>query len=212
MRRSLALIAVGAAVAAAAVVVVAGTTSGRAGGTSDAPGTTAVSALPSGHPSIAATGEATTTPVAASGVEDAITGLEKKSAGDPSDVGALLDLGDAYFLGQRLQQAQRAYAGVLELEPGNAAAQVGLALVWHAQGDSKKAETALRSVLGVHPDDQKAHYSLAIVYFSTGRVDKAKAEWQTAARIDPTSTTGLRSQSFVDLLEDQQSAAPHAED
>jgi Tfp pilus assembly protein PilF len=98
------------------------------------------------------------------------------------------------------------------LEPGNAAAQVGLALVWHAQGDSKKAEAALRSVLAAHPDDQKAHYSLAIVYFSAGRVDEAKAEWQTAARIDPTSTTGQRSQSFVDLLDDQKSSGPHAGD
>ena len=90
-------------------------------------------------------------------------------------------------------------------------AQVGLAMVWHAQGDSKRAETALRAVLDAHPDDQEAHYSLAIVYFSTGRVGDAKAEWETAARIDPASTTGRRSQSFVDLLEDQESSAPQAD-
>ena len=65
-------------------------------------------------------------------------------------------------------------------------------------------------MLDAHPDDQEAHYSLAIVYFSTGRVGEAKAEWQTAARIDPTSVTGRRSQSFVDLLEDQQSSSPAA--
>jgi cytochrome c-type biogenesis protein CcmH/NrfG len=65
-------------------------------------------------------------------------------------------------------------------------------------------------VLKAHPDDQDAHYTLAIVYFSAGRVDEAKQEWQTAAGIDPTSTTGRRSQSFVDLLEDNKSAAPSA--
>ena len=61
-----------------------------------------------------------------------------------------------------------------------------------------------------HPDDQDAHYSLAIVCFSDGRIDAAKEQWETAAGIDPSSTTGRRSQSFVDLLDDQQSGAPEA--
>ena len=111
---------------------------------------------------------------------------------------------------QHLQQAERAYTQALARDPESAAAQVGLAMVWHAEGESRRAETALTGVLEAHPDDQDAHYSLAIVYFSAGRVDEAKQEWQTAARIDPTTTTGRRSQSFVDLLEDQESAAPAA--
>ena len=111
-------------------------------------------------------------------------------------------------MAQRLQQAERAYSQARALAPDNAKAQVGLAMVWHAQGDSKRAESMLRAVLEEHPDDQDAHYSLAIVCFSTGRVDEAKEQWQTAAGIDPRSTTGRRSQSFVDLLEDQQSGAP----
>jgi Tfp pilus assembly protein PilF len=89
-------------------------------------------------------------------------------------------------------------------------AQVGLAMVWHAQGDSKRAEKALHRVLKDHPNDQDAHYSLAIVCFSAGRIDEAKEQWETAAGIDPRSTTGRRSQSFVDLLDDQQSGAPEA--
>ena len=85
-------------------------------------------------------------------------------------------------------------------------------MVWHAQGDSRRAERALRAVLKAHPDDQAAHYTLAIIYFSSGRVGEAKAEWQTSAKVDPTSTTGKRSQSFVELLEDQKSAAPEADE
>ncbi len=65
-------------------------------------------------------------------------------------------------------------------------------------------------MLDAHPDDQEAHYSLAIVYFSIGRVGEAKAEWQTAARIDPKSLTGRRSQSFVDLLETRSRARRQA--
>ena len=120
--------------------------------------------------------------------------LEAKRAKDPGDVGVLLDLGNAYFMAQRLTQAEQTYSQALDLEPDSTMAQVGLAMVWHAQGDSKRAETALRTIIKQHPDDQDAHYSLAIVCFSTGRIDDAKAQWQTAAGIDPSSTTGRRSQ------------------
>ncbi len=204
MRRSWALIAVGAAVAVAAVVVVAGMTSGDGGAT---PGT-ATEALPSGHPSVAAEDEPPADPDPDAGVNGAIARLEEQRAEDPADVDVLLKLGEAYFLGQRLQLARQAYAEVIQQEPDNAAAQVGLAMVWHAKGESGRAEKSLRAVLDAHPDDQAAHYSLAIIEFSAGRVSEAKKEWQAAARIDPKSTTGRRSQSFVDLLEGQGSEAP----
>ena len=214
MRRTQALIAVGVAVAVAAAVVVVGMNSGG-GESADAAGGasagTAAGTLPSGHPSVAVDQEAPTADADADGDADSadpIAQLEKRRAEDPTDVAVLLDLGKAYFMSQRLQQSEQSYSEALAQEPGNAMAQVGLAMVWHAQGDSKRAETALHSVLDAHPDDQEAHYSLAIVYFSTGRVGDAKAQWETAARIDPTSTAGRRSQSFVDLLEDQESGAP----
>jgi cytochrome c-type biogenesis protein CcmH/NrfG len=214
LRRSFALIAVGIAVAVAGVIVVAGMTSGDGGEASGAAagaGGTATGSLPSGHPSIAPEGEPTAAPSTEPDAGGTIARLEKQRAKDPTDVNVLLDLGEAYFLGQRLQQAERVYNEAIAQEPDNAAAQVGRAMVWHAQGDSKRAATALRAVLKAHPDDQAAHYTLAIVYFSSGRLGEAKAEWQTAAKVDPSSTTGKRSQSFVDLLEDQASAAPAAE-
>ena len=204
MRRSLALIAIGVALATGAAVVIGGMSSGggeAAGASTDQ----SAGSLPAGHPSIAA-GQSQNEQTAA----DTIAWLEKRRKKNPDDVGVLLALGDAYFASERLSQAAEAYTGALTRQPGNAAAQVGLAMVWHAQGDSKRAETALQAVLDAHPDDQDAHYSLAIVYFSTGRVGEAKTEWQTAARIDPTSATGRRSRSFVDLLENQQSSSPAA--
>jgi cytochrome c-type biogenesis protein CcmH/NrfG len=212
VRRTQALIAVGVAVAVAAVVVVVGMNSGggepadAAGGASSG---AAAGTLPSGHPSVAVDQETQTADADGDADSaDPIAQLEKRRVKDPTDVAVLLDLGKAYFMSQRLQQSEQAYSEALAQEPGNAMAQVGLAMVWHAQGDSKRAETALHSVLDAHPNDQEAHYSLAIVYFSTGKVGDAKAQWETAARIDPTSTAGRRSQSFVDLLEDQQSSAP----
>jgi cytochrome c-type biogenesis protein CcmH/NrfG len=211
VRRSLALIALGVAVAVAAAVVVAGMNSGggeAAGASGDAStGASSPGALPSGHPSIAADQDEVA-PDTDAEAGDAIAQLETRRAEDPQDVAVLLDLGNAYFMNQRLTQAEQVYSQALALEPDSAAAQVGLAMVWHAQGDSKRAEAALRAVLKEHPDDQDAHYSLAIVYFSAGHIDDARVQWETAAGIDPSSTTGRRSQSFVDLLEDRQSSAP----
>jgi cytochrome c-type biogenesis protein CcmH/NrfG len=218
VRRSLALIAVAAAVAAAAVVVVAGMSAGDgagaatgqqadAGGTLPSPGATG--ALPSGHPSIAAPEAGDPTP-AVTVSSSAIARLEDESSEDPGNMQVLLDLGNAYFMRQHLQQAEAAFSRALAQEPDSTAAQVGLAMVWHAQGDSKRAEKALTAVIETHPDDQDAHYSLAIVYFSGGHTDKARQEWETAARIDPASVTGRRSQSFVDLIDGNESAAPEA--
>lgn len=201
--------------AVAAAVIVAGMSSGGAE-PAGAPEPTAGDGLPSGHPTVAVDqDEPGTQGMDADEDGDADTGediahLEERRLQDPADVAVLLELGDAYFMAQRLQQAERAYTEARALAPDNAMAQVGLAMVRHAKGDSKQAESMLRAVIEEHPDDQDAHYSLAIVCFSSGRVDEAKEQWQTAAGIDPRSVTGRRSQSFVDLLEDQQSGAPAA--
>ncbi len=162
MRRSLALIAVAAAVAVAGAVVVAGMSSGGDGDAGAGAGQTP-SALPSGHPSVAASDDETAEPQAGDEADDkpaddALADLEARRDEDPDDVEALLDLGDAYFMRQHLQQAERAYTQALARDPESAAAQVGLAMVWHAEGESRRAETALAEVLEAHPDDQEAHY------------------------------------------------------
>jgi cytochrome c-type biogenesis protein CcmH/NrfG len=214
LRRSLTFIAVGVAVAVAAAVVVAGVSSGG-GEAAGANAEATAGALPTGHPSLAPDQDDPGTPDADADGDadsgDGISLLESKRAEHPRDVAVLLDLANAYFMAQRLTPAERAYADALELEPDSAMAQVGLAMVWHAQGDSRRAETALHRVLKDHPDDQDAHYSLAIVCFSAGRIGEAKEQWETAAGIDPSSTTGRRSQSFVDLLNDEQSGAHEAD-
>ena len=186
MTRPVALIAVGAAVALAGAVVVAGVTVGVTGDG-------VAAQLPSGHPSVAGA-EGTATGEDGSAAVN-IRRLERASAEHPDDMSLLLDLGGAYYLGRRLRQADATFSRVLATDPGNAAATVGLAMVWHARGLSRRAERALRGVIAGHPDQQAAHYSLAIVLFSDGKLDEAEAEWQTAADIDFTArghTVGSR--------------------
>ena len=210
MKKHYVLVGVGVAALVAAAIVVVGTSSGG----SDAAGnvtepSTAGQSLPSGHPSVGGKGsEATPPPVTDDAVQQKIAQLESASADRPDDIAVLLQLGDAYFLGQRYQQAARTFRTALQIDPGNPTATVRLAMVWHADGDSGRAAHAIKTVLAKTPQNQEAHYSMAILYFSGDHLDQAKAEWVAAAEIDPSTAIGRRSQSFVDLLEGTQTAAP----
>jgi cytochrome c-type biogenesis protein CcmH/NrfG len=210
LRRHYLLTGVGVAVLVAAVIVVVGTSSGSgdAAGTVAEP-STAGQALPPGHPAVdGKAGESTPAPVTDDAVQQKIAKLESASADQPDNVAVLLELGDAYFLGQHYQQAARTFRSALAIDPGNATATVRLAMVWHADGDAGRAAQAIKAVLEKTPQNQEAHYSMAIIYFSADRIAKAKAEWDAAAKLDPTTAIGRRSQSFVDLLEGKQTSAP----
>ena len=209
MKRHYVLAGVGVAALVAAVIVVVGTSSG--GG--DAAGTvakppTAGQSLPPGHPAVAGkAGAPTPAAVTDDAVQQQIAELRSASADQPDNVAVLLALGDAYFLGQRYQQAARTFRAALQIDPGNPTATVRLAMVWHAGGDSQRAAQAIKAVLDKSPENQEAHYSMAIIYFSADRIDEAKAEWAAAASLDPSTAVGRRSQSFVDLLEGKQTSA-----
>ena len=210
MKKHYVLAGVGVAVLVAAVIVVVGANSG--GG--DAAGTvaepsTAGQSLPPGHPAVDdKAGESTPAPLTDDTVQQKIAQLESASADQPDNVAVLLELGDAYFLGQRYQQAARTFRTALQTDPGNPTATVRLAMVWHADGDSARAAQAITAVLDKSPENQEAHYSMAVISFSAGRIDEAKAEWVAAAKLDPSTAIGRRSQSFVDLLESRQTSAP----
>lgn len=210
MKKHYLLAGVGVALLVAAVIVVAGASSGGgdAAGTEAEP-STAGQSLPPGHPAVGdKTGEATAAPVTEDAVQQKIAQLESASADQPDDVAVLLELGDAYYLGQRYQQAARTFRAALQIDPGNPTATVRLAMVWHADGDSERAAEAIKAVLDAAPKNQEAHYSMAIIYFSADRIEEAKNEWVSAAKLDPSSPIGRRSQSFVDLLEGRQTSAP----
>ena len=204
MRRHYLLAGVALALALATVIVAVGL---RSGGASSTAGATGTESLPAGHPSLDDSGAAVASPApsASTSIQERIAELQAKVAEDPKDVDALLELGDAYFMAQRNARAAELFGDVLSLQPENTTAKVKLAMVWHADGDTKRAEKAIARVLAEKPDDQEAHYSLAIVYFSSDRARQARDEWQKAVRIDPGSEIGRRSQTFVDLLDGKDS-------
>lgn len=195
------LAGIGTAVLVAAVIVVAGSLAG-AGDGETLPA--AERSLPADHPTVGGKGS---TPAAAdSSVQSSIRRLEKKGKAKSRDVGILLDLGDAYALAQRYDDAERTFRRVLDLRPREPRATVRLAMVWHAVGETRRARHALRRLIEARPRNQEAHYSLAILYFSLERVQDAREEWATAVEIDPKSTIGRRSRNFVDLIDGEQTS------
>jgi tetratricopeptide (TPR) repeat protein len=205
LRRHYLLFGLSAAVVVAAAIVAVGATSGDGSAVS---GTATGQSLPPGHPSTGATGGAAVGGHTTGAVQQSILQLQKASAADPHDVTLLLRLGDAYVLGGRYGQAEHVFRDDLAARPGDETATVRLAMVWHAEGQTKRAVSTISAVLGKDPRQQEAHYSLAIILFSRNDIAGARTQWAAAARIDPGSTIGRRSRSFVDLLEGKQTAEP----
>ena len=205
MRRHYLLFGMGAAVLVAAAIVAVGAASGDGAAVT---GAAASQGLPAGHPSTDANGDTSTVASSSGKVDETILRLQKASTAEPHNATLLMSLGDAYVLGGRYHRAERAYRAALAYRPGDATATVRLAMVWQAEGQTQRATTSLSAVLAKDPGQQEAHYSMAIILFSQNDIAGAKSQWGTAARIDPKSTIGRRSQSFVDLLEGKQSAEP----
>lgn len=131
-----------------------------------------------------------------------VAALERARAANPGNVRVILNLGDAYVVARRYDDAEVAYRDALALSPGHPNASVGLARVWHARGDDGRAVDLLDRVLRAFPDHQRAQYDLALILFSRQDVTEAREAWVRAAEIDPTSALGRSSQDFVELLSD----------
>jgi cytochrome c-type biogenesis protein CcmH/NrfG len=207
LRKHYVLIGIGVAALVATTVIVIGSATVGDGSTGTGATPVTTQSLPSGHPSANGSAAAATSD---SSVKRTIAELKTAARAHPRDPRLLLKLGDAYFLGQNYRKAGRAFRSALRLAPGNVAATVRMAMVWHADGDSPRAIATLKEVLAAAPQDQEAHYYLAIVYFSQKDTERAKAEWTVAAKLDSTSAIGRRSKSFVDLLEGKESTPPSA--
>ena len=113
LRKHYVLTGVGVAALVAAVIVVVGTSSGGGGAGTVAQPSTAGQSLPPGHPAVdGKAGESSPAPVTDDAVQQKIAQLESASADQPDNVAVLLELGDAYFLGEALPEE----VGVAELE------------------------------------------------------------------------------------------------
>lgn len=85
----------------------------------------------------------------------------------------------------RIDEAERAYARVLALEPDNAEALRGLGAIEFQGGRYDAAESRTRQLLAIRPRDPAIHLALGMVLQRRGRLEDATAAYEAALAIDP---------------------------
>jgi tetratricopeptide (TPR) repeat protein len=125
------------------------------------------------------------------------------------DANALrLELANAQRRGNKLDDALETLRAVLRLEPRSALALNALGMVYEARGQHELADLVLHRALDIadangHPTDAKAAAevwnNLGLVALARQRDQEAFADFDSAARVDPTLTVARRNKAMVYL-------------
>lgn len=102
------------------------------------------------------------------------------------DAGALVLLGNAYERGDRLPDAQRAYARAVALDPKNARARVGLGWIQTRARNPEAGIAEIEKGVDLAPRDSYARVALADALAMDDRVVHAEREYERAIRDNPT--------------------------
>jgi tetratricopeptide (TPR) repeat protein len=98
--------------------------------------------------------------------EEAVPILERLRDEKPDDARTLMQLAEAYAQAKRPTEARRTFRKVIELEPANVAARVGLARIWFESGGRAIAMQFLDEALSLEPDYGPALFEKArLLYF-----------------------------------------------
>ncbi|MFI4964638.1 MAG: alkaline phosphatase family protein [Caulobacterales bacterium] len=116
--------------------------------------------------------------------------------GDPAEAGRWLAKAEAdpdaqvqarvaavWFAAGRPAEAERVFRGLLDREPGNAAAAVGLGMAAASRRDFRAAEDALLRALKIDPGRPAVYLQLAYVYARTARRPEAREAAQRAVAL-----------------------------
>jgi tetratricopeptide (TPR) repeat protein len=117
--------------------------------------------------------------------ELALARLDDALALTPRDSELLVERGAVLFQLQRVEEAQRAFAGALELHADLPAALEGLALVAATRGEYARACERLERLVTLEPGRAVAWLRLGDMRHRLGRVDEAIAAWRRAAAAAP---------------------------
>jgi hypothetical protein len=98
------------------------------------------------------------------------------------DPGVLTRVAAVWFAAGRPNDAERVLRALLEQNPANAAAEVGLAMAALARLDYRGAEDALMRALRIDPGRRTAYVQLAELYRRTGRAAEAERAEARATR------------------------------
>ncbi len=107
------------------------------------------------------------------------------------DAATYTELGKWFGEHKQFPCAVEAFRAGLQLEPASTDLAYLLGLTLYTTGDSKAAIAPLEQAIQATPKILQPHLVLAAAFAELQRRDNAKAEYETALRIDPHSTTAL---------------------
>lgn len=115
--------------------------------------------------------------------------LMQRISSNPRDAAALAELADVYFQAGDYKTASNWQRKVLEIDPKNELAQLGLGAAQFNMGNLDEAERLWLAVVKANPRQVEAHYDLGFLYMKKDppEPDKMRAEWAEVVRLDPDS-------------------------
>src|SRR5581483_4583973 len=138
--------------------------------------------------------------------------LQHNNKSIPATVGYGMALAKQFKLDAAKAQFEKAF----QMDPRNAMAHAGLAMVQYNSLQSssqtvrtnqdailKNAEAECKQGLAIDPGMPEAHYTLGNIYRSQGRADEALNEYKEAARLDPEYSEAFAGQGLVHLNKDE---------
>ncbi len=138
--------------------------------------------------------------------------LQRNGKSVPATVGYGMALAKQF----KLDGAKAQFEKALEMDPRNAMAHAGLAMVMYnslqsssqtvrANQDAilKSAEAECKQGLAIDPGMPEAHYTLGNVYRTQGRIDEALNEYKEASKLDPEYSEAFAGVGLVNMNKGQ---------
>ncbi len=102
----------------------------------------------------------------------------------PAQPAILLELGNAYFMGQHLREAKDVAVRVLQADPGNATALEIKGNCEYLEGDAGAAIDTFIDLLERHPEREEASYMLGRIYYQQDSIDQAIGQFERVLRLN----------------------------
>lgn len=117
--------------------------------------------------------------------EDSIPCFKQALQLNSQNVAALENLGNAYRLLKRWEEARNALERAVEIAPEDAEANYGLGMVYAQTDQTAKAEEYLHRALAARPAYPEALNNLGVLYMMTQRRDQAVVSFEQCIRVSP---------------------------
>ena len=106
-------------------------------------------------------------------------------AGGKDVAGAYAGLARAYLKLRKVEEAYKAAAQAVEVEPSLAGAHAALGEVYFRQGKLKEAEQEFLTTLGANKDDARAYFGLSRIYRAKFDANRARTALDRAHALEP---------------------------